>query len=110
MDTLGRGYCDGPFGQVSECRLRRYRRRAAAVFMAGFWVSMKIAYFFLLGLFSFTAYADEAHVSETSVATNHFRLLTFKCTPDKQDGPESTPQSPPLDVDDPGTPGCNQWE
>lgn len=39
-----------------------------------------------------------------------FHLITFKCEPEGNEGAETTPQSPPLDVDDPGTPGCNTWE
>ena len=39
-----------------------------------------------------------------------FRLLTHTCHGEDSAGPESTPQSPPLNVDDPATPGCNRWE
>lgn len=55
------------------------------------------------------AYADEP-VGESSVSNPHFHLLTFRCESDGDDGAQTTPQSPPLDVDDPGTPGCNAWE
>lgn len=41
---------------------------------------------------------------------SHFLLLDRKCEMHGFEGPESTPQSPPLDVDDPETPGCNKWE
>ena len=61
-------------------------------------------------LFLVSARAEESERGGVSQTENHFRLVTFKCAPEKHDGPESTPQSPPLDVDDPGTPGCNQWE
>jgi hypothetical protein len=39
-----------------------------------------------------------------------FHLLNFKCEPEANDEADSTPQSPPLEVDDPSTPGCNRWE
>ncbi|MDR3607588.1 MAG: hypothetical protein P4M08_09425 [Oligoflexia bacterium] len=41
---------------------------------------------------------------------SRFHLLSLKCEPDNDAGPESTPQSPPLNVDDPSTPGCNRFE
>jgi hypothetical protein len=41
---------------------------------------------------------------------SHFHLVDMKCTAEDSDELETTPQSPPLDVDDPGTPGCNRWE
>jgi hypothetical protein len=50
------------------------------------------------------AFADE------SVGQSHFHLLSVKCEVEASDGPEATPQSPPLEVDDPATPGCNRWE
>lgn len=52
------------------------------------------------------AFAVSAHAVEQS----RFHLLSLKCEPEGSDGPEPTPQSPPLVVDDPGTPGCNRWE
>jgi hypothetical protein len=39
-----------------------------------------------------------------------FRLLDMGCKADTESGPDTSAQSPPLDVDDPGTPGCNRWE
>ena len=39
-----------------------------------------------------------------------FRLITRRCEGQEAAGPESTPQTPPLNIDDPSTPGCNQWE
>src|ERR1035437_8285337 len=39
-----------------------------------------------------------------------YDLLTFKREPEAGDDPETTPQAPPLDIDDPSTPGCNTWE
>ena len=39
-----------------------------------------------------------------------FRLLDTKCEEEAHEKLETTPQSPPLAVDDPSTPGCNQWE
>ncbi len=41
---------------------------------------------------------------------SRFHLITMKCQGEDAAGPESTPQSPPLNVDDPATPGCNRWE
>jgi hypothetical protein len=41
---------------------------------------------------------------------NHFKFISNKCESEAEVGPESSPQSPPLDIDDPGTPGCNKWE
>jgi hypothetical protein len=48
--------------------------------------------------------------SSESVQQSRFHLLTTRCEVDSDDHPESTPQSPPLEVDDPATPGCNRWE
>lgn len=53
--------------------------------------------------------AVSAHASEVS-GESQFHLVTFKCEPEANDEADSTPQSPPLVVDDPSTPGCNQWE
>jgi hypothetical protein len=39
----------------------------------------------------------------------HFSLLGKECKAEEE-SLETTPGSPPLDVDDPGTPGCNGWE
>jgi hypothetical protein len=64
----------------------------------------------ILTLIHSAAYAEEPEVAGVSTARSHFSFVTFKCKPDKPDGPDSTAQSPPLDVDDPGTPGCKQWE
>lgn len=41
---------------------------------------------------------------------SRFHLLSMKCEAEAGDSLETSPQSPPLDVDDPGTPGCNKWE
>jgi len=38
-----------------------------------------------------------------------FSLLSHECKAE-QDELETVPGSPPLDVDDPATPGCNAWE
>src|SRR5207253_10780567 len=48
-----------------------------------------------------------AHATE---GESRFHLLNMKCESEVSGGPETSPQSPPLDVDDPGTPGCNKWE
>jgi len=53
--------------------------------------------------------ATSAFAQEQSLMS-HFHLLNSKCEANTEEGPEMTPQSPPLDVDDPGTPGCNRWE
>jgi hypothetical protein len=77
--------------------------------------------FIAIAMVYFPAHADEsssnstAHAPtiETSIARpSHFHLFTANCKVEKEEGIEleTTPQSPPLDVDDPGTPGCNKWE
>src|SRR3954468_16366516 len=48
--------------------------------------------------------------AEEACTTSQFHLLSTKCEAEAESGPESTPQSPPLNVDDPATPGCNKWE
>lgn len=57
---------------------------------------------------------EKAHLNtepETQITSaSHFKILNLKCDPSEAEGPEATPQSPPLDVDDPDTPGCNHWE
>lgn len=58
----------------------------------------------LIGAASGTAGAAEV-AGESS-----FHLLTNRCESESHEGPETTPQSPPLNVDDPSTPGCNAWE
>lgn len=58
-----------------------------------------------------TEAAAEPHPRETATAqASRFHLLTTRCEVEASDGPETTPQSPPLEVDDPSTPGCNRWE
>lgn len=44
------------------------------------------------------------------VSSSKFHLPGMDCRPQENDKIESAPQSPPLVVDDPATPGCNQWE
>ena len=39
-----------------------------------------------------------------------FSLFGTECKAEDERGLETTPGSPPLDVDDPSTPGCNGWE
>lgn len=60
----------------------------------------------LLGVFVVAVSARAEEVSGQS----RFHLVTFKCEPEANDEVDATPQSPPLQVDDPSTPGCNQWE
>jgi hypothetical protein len=61
------------------------------------------------------AFADDhetkEHESESSISEKggHFSLFSSECKAEEE-GLETTPGSPPLDVDDPGTPGCNGWE
>ncbi len=43
-------------------------------------------------------------------AGGKFSLLSTECKAEDDDGPETTPGAPPLDIDDPNTPGCNGWE
>ena len=61
---------------------------------------------------TFIATSAFAAGSEIESRTNssHFRFVTANCHGEDAAGPESTPQSPPLNVDDPATPGCNRWE
>jgi hypothetical protein len=77
---------------------------------------MKTIIFSCALLWSLPALADDAshdpndadHAAETQGGT--FSLLGRKCKADADAALETTPGSPPLDVDDPGTPGCNGWE
>lgn len=61
------------------------------------------------------AFADdgdhEHKVSEEAISEKggKFSLLGHECKAEEEEL-ETTPGSPPLDVDDPGTPGCNAWE
>ncbi|MBC7398045.1 MAG: hypothetical protein H7333_11430, partial [Bdellovibrionales bacterium] len=41
---------------------------------------------------------------------SNFHWLDSNCANESHELVETSPQSPPLDVDDPGTPGCNHWE
>jgi len=60
----------------------------------------------ILGVFFSITSAFAASESMES----RFHLLSMKCESEAGDSLETSPQSPPLDVDDPGTPGCNKWE
>jgi hypothetical protein len=51
----------------------------------------------------------EGHADAEIKETGKFKLLGRECKAEHE-GLETTPGSPPLDVDDPGTPGCNAWE
>jgi hypothetical protein len=46
---------------------------------------------------------------EISEKGGQFSLFSRECKAEEE-SLETTPGSPPLDVDDPGTPGCNGWE
>jgi hypothetical protein len=65
---------------------------------------MKLVFMLGLIIFSLQALAQGQNIA------SRFHLLKTKCESVSEDLPEVTPQSPPLDVDDPATPGCNQWE
>jgi hypothetical protein len=52
---------------------------------------------------------DEAKAGGEKPQGGKFSLLSRDCKAEEE-GLETTPGSPPLDVDDPGTPGCNGWE
>ena len=41
---------------------------------------------------------------------SRFHLPQAKCHTDDQEKLDTTPQAPPLVIDDPSTPGCNRWE
>jgi hypothetical protein len=47
---------------------------------------------------------------EHEQAGGKFSLFSHECKAEDEDALETTPGSPPLDVDDPATPGCNGWE
>lgn len=49
-------------------------------------------------------------ISTFSAEESRFKLLTSKCHHEESDELETSPQAPPLNVDDPATPGCNRWE
>jgi hypothetical protein len=54
--------------------------------------------------------AEDQKESEAKKPGGKFTLLGTECKAEADDAVETTPGSPPLDVDDPGTPGCNGWE
>ncbi len=43
-------------------------------------------------------------------SSDGFKYFTAHCKSTVHNGVESSPQSPPLLIDDPATPGCNTWE
>jgi len=45
-----------------------------------------------------------------SAEESRFKLFTSKCATESAESLDTAPQSPPLNVDDPGTVGCNKWE
>jgi hypothetical protein len=55
------------------------------------------------------AYASQGPGDENPPTANPFKLFSMECD-QAEEGLDTTPQSPPLDVDDPGTPGCNTFE
>lgn len=54
----------------------------------------------------------DAKGEETKVekAGGKFSLLSTECKAEDDSVLETTPGAPPLDIDDPNTPGCNGWE
>jgi hypothetical protein len=66
---------------------------------------MKSIVFLTIAIFGIAAQAQEVQSLRQK-----FHFLEKKCEAAKEDATDAAPQSPPLDVDDPGTPGCNQWE
>lgn len=69
---------------------------------------MKLTVFLSVFFLWCTAFASEKIGGEAQ--ESRFHLLNMKCESEVGDSIETSPQSPPLDVDDPGTPGCNKWE
>jgi hypothetical protein len=62
-------------------------------------------------LSAYSAHATDVRENEEVATTSsRFHLLKSKCEPQTDEEIQSSPQSPPLIVDDPGTPGCNKWE
>jgi hypothetical protein len=76
---------------------------------------MKSTTFLCMLLWASPAFAEEAPPAPKEIdehvekAGGKFSLLGTECKAEEE-GLETTPGSPPLDVDDPGTPGCNGWE
>ena len=54
--------------------------------------------------------AGATAAAESKTTESHFHLLSTKCEVEADAGTDAAPQSPPLNVDDPSTPGCNKWE
>ncbi len=53
---------------------------------------------------------QSASEQDASESKSNFKTVEFNCKEEKETGPDTSPQSPPLIIDDPGTPGCNNWE
>ncbi len=76
--------------------------------------------FFILSLIG--AHAAHAESSVIGIGKSEIRVehaealgrfhwsITHRCQTEDNEEIETTPGSPPLDVDDPATPGCNNWE
>ncbi len=47
---------------------------------------------------------------ESVSSTGKFHWITHNCSTEENGEIETTPGSPPLNIDDPATPGCNNWE
>ncbi|MBC7538146.1 MAG: hypothetical protein H7281_04955 [Bacteriovorax sp.] len=67
---------------------------------------MKSIIFILIVLNCFKLYASD----ETGNKNSPFKLVDMKCADDSDETLDTTPQSPPLNIDDPETPGCHTWE
>src|SRR5262245_6682024 len=78
--------------------MRPSRRSAVHTLMAGL---------FVVGIG--VASSQDAGAAAPTSSAGPFKLFSMDCDEDEE-GLDTTPQSPPLDVDDPGTPGCNTLE
>src|SRR5262245_45180942 len=71
-------------------------------------VQALVAGLFVVGIALASSQAARA-ATPTSSSGGRFKLFSMDCD-EGEEGLDTTPQSPPLDVDDPGTPGCNTLE
>lgn len=77
--------------------------------------SMRAVLLFVMLAASSVAFAETESVStsvlhQESSSYGRFHWLTRNCNIEENEEIETTPGSPPLTVDDPATPGCNNWE
>jgi hypothetical protein len=78
---------------------------------------MKRPIILLVLLFTVPAFAKtkeesvaKAEAADAASPANGFHWILRKCVVEENDEIETTPGSPPLTIDDPATPGCNNWE